>query len=256
MAGEFRYLGVGEEGDFGTAVGASLFLDFLSTSLESPADSMIVYEGAGGRGPLLAVPGPYIPSGDIQLGVDIEDAIYFLKWVMGRYGTQGTDAGNSPPQTTLSAAVASDSTTGAVNSETDFSVGDYVQIDSGIGGDVVQISALDGGVGPTHDWVVTGLVNPHAPDSEVKSGVSPFTHMFRPTTSNALPSFTVQIGKGIFKHLFTGATIDRLSLSLERGFVTCTANLQCQKDSQVALNSASKSVTRNILTFRQRITLL
>ena len=30
MAGEFRYLGVGEEGDFGTAVGASLFLDFLS----------------------------------------------------------------------------------------------------------------------------------------------------------------------------------------------------------------------------------
>ena len=46
MAGEFRYLGVGEEGDFGTAVGASLFLDFLSTSLESPADSMIVYEGA------------------------------------------------------------------------------------------------------------------------------------------------------------------------------------------------------------------
>ena len=255
MPGERRYLGIAEEDTFGTSKDAAAFIDYLSAGLEGPSEPILFYEGAGSRGMALTEPGPYVPSGDIEFGVDPVVAAHFIKWGLGRYGVEGTEE-SSAAETTLASSASDGDSSIEVNDEVGFSVDDYVQISDGLGSDVVQITALDGGSGPTYAWTTTTLLNRHDAAVSVTEVVAPFKHLFRPTKDRTLPSFTARIGKDIFEHVFTGATIDRLSLSLERGFVTCSANLQCQKDSQVALNSASKSITRNILTFRQGITLL
>ena len=248
MAGETRYLGIGEEPGFGIPVSPSVYLDYISAGIEVPTDSLLVFGGAGSRGQISVVPGPYIPSGDLQVGMDIVNAVYLLKWGMGRYGVNGTDSNSG--DTTLDSEVAAGEETIVVGDESDFSVNDYVQISTGIGADVVQLLSLDGGAGPTYTWTVTSLLNHHNADAEVRVVESPFSHQFRPTLERALPSFTARLGKSLFEHIFTGATIDGLSLSVDRGFLTCTANVQCQKDSQLPLNRAAKSFPANILTFR------
>ncbi len=103
MAGESRYLAIGEESDFGILAQPVLFLDYLSASLEAPTDSLIFYEGASSRANSIAISGPYIPSGDIELGVDPIAAIHFLKWALGRYGHTGT-AVSPAVETTLDGA--------------------------------------------------------------------------------------------------------------------------------------------------------
>ena len=253
MAGERRYLGLGEETTFGTGVPATFFLDFLSSSLEAPSEPLIFYEGAGGRGQAISVPGPYIPSGDIEVGVDVVDALHLFKWALGRYGIEGTD--DSPPSTTLAAAAEIGDTTISVNSETDFAVNDYIQIDSGIGADTVKIAALDGGAGPTYSWTISpGLLNVHSSDDAVKRVTTPFKHIFRPTQESTLPSFTARVGKGLFEHTFFGTAINSISFSVDRGILVVRASLLSQIDKNTALDSASKTFPSSLFLFRHGAT--
>lgn len=253
MSGERRYLGLGEESSFGTGVPATIFLDFLSSSLEAPSEPLIFYEGAGSRGQAIVVPGPYIPSGDIEIGVDVVEALHLLKWSLGRYGVEGVDS--SPPNTELSSAAAAGDSTITVDDESSFAVDDYVQIDGGINADTVRITALDGGAGPTYTWTMTpGLVNAHNSAAEVKQVTAPFKHIFRPTLEATLPSFTARVGKGLFEHAFFGATVNSLSFSIDRGILVARASLLARSDNNSDLNSSGKTFPSNLFQFRHGTT--
>jgi hypothetical protein len=87
-----RYLGVGVEGTFGTAVSAQTFLDFTRSEIDVPDAPQVVYPGAGGgRLPMLTVPGPYVPGGTVTVGVDPEQIGYLLIPFFGSYDAQGSD---------------------------------------------------------------------------------------------------------------------------------------------------------------------
>jgi len=47
-----------------------------------------------------------------------------------------------------------------------------------------------------------------------------------------LPSFTTEIGKDLFEHIFTGCTVNSLTLSVEDGYGTVTLNIQAKDDEQ------------------------
>ena len=254
MAGERRYLGISEEVAFGFATDPIAYVDFLSASLDVPSEPFVFFEGAGSRGAVSVTSGPYIASGELQFAVDPANAAHFLKWAMGLYGRQGTDS--SPPNTELASAAFVGDENIVVDSESGFAVDDYVQLNLGVYGDVVQIVALDADSASPFAWATTPLIHPHAEDVEVKRVTSPFTHLFQPTKDNALPSFTVRVGKDVFEHVFTGVTIDRIAFNVERGFLTCTFGVLAQKDFKGPINASPKSFPSTLYTFRQGSTFL
>ena len=255
MPGERRYLGFAEEDTFGSAKDAAAFIDYLSVGLEAPSEPILFYEGAGSRGMSLTEPGPYVPSGDIEFGVDSTQVVYFLKWALGRYGVEGTEP-TSASSTTLATAASVGDTTIEVNDEAGFGVDDYVQISDGLGGDVVKIVALDGGGGPTYTWTTTAPLNRHDADVDVVEVESPFKHLFRPTKDRNLPSFTARIGKDVFEHVFAGVTIDRLAFTADQGFLTCRMSVQAQKDLRGSLNDGTKAFPSDLFTFRTAVSLV
>ena len=253
MAGETRYLGLNREPSFGTAADALFYLDFLSANLEAPSEPLVFYEGAGSRGQVVSIPGPYIPSGDIEVGIDPVDAIHLILWSLGRYGVEGS-AKTAGGSTTLSQAASRGDTTIKVASKTGLAVDDYIQVGAGIGGDTVKVTAIDGTASPYTLTVALGLLNDHADSTAVKEMQTPFKHVFRPTLDDVLPSFTARIGKGLFEHVFSGATINSIGFSVEQGFLVASASILAQKDAQVALNSSPKRFPTNMFTFRQGTT--
>ena len=251
MAGESRYLAIGEESEFGLLAQPAVFLDYLNAGLEAPTDPLIFYDGAGGRGNTIAAPGPYIPSGDLELGVDPVQAIHFLKWGLGRYGHTGT-AVTPAVETTLDGDVAAGDTTITVDDASSLVVGDYVQIGGGVGGDVGKITAIS-----SNDLTIeSGLLHPHPDGADIRKVTSPFTHIFAPTKERTLPSFTARIGKNVFEHTFGGATVGSLRFAVDREFLTCRVSVQAQKDIHFGLNSGGKSFPQAIYTSRQATTLI
>ena len=89
--GTKRYLGVGVETVFGTAVTAQAFIDFTAAELDTPEAPQIVYPGSGGgRMPTVSVAGPYPPSGMVRMGVDPANIGYLLRAFFGGYGVSGS----------------------------------------------------------------------------------------------------------------------------------------------------------------------
>ncbi|MFA5543256.1 MAG: phage tail tube protein [Bacilli bacterium] len=80
-----RYIGLAEETLFNQAAEAVIHLDMASASLDSPADTQMVYAGGLQRGARTHRPGFYSPSGNIVYAFDVRSIAYLLKWALGGY---------------------------------------------------------------------------------------------------------------------------------------------------------------------------
>lgn len=80
-----RYLGLGEEAEFGTAVGADFHVDIASASLDAPNETQIIYTGGLGRSAYMHRPGFYAPTGNIVYAFDVRTIAFLLKWALGGY---------------------------------------------------------------------------------------------------------------------------------------------------------------------------
>ena len=90
------WIGVEQEATFGVdPAGTQTYMDFTRLTLDAPPTPDIVYPGASGRAEELAVPGPYIPQGEIEVGVDHTNFIWFLKACLGKE----THSGAADPYT-------------------------------------------------------------------------------------------------------------------------------------------------------------
>lgn len=85
MATTLRYLGVGIEDEFGVAVPAEQHVDIASTSLDSPSEPVINYDGGMGRNRRIVRPGAYVSEGGAEFPVDVETIGYFLYLTLGKY---------------------------------------------------------------------------------------------------------------------------------------------------------------------------
>ncbi len=248
MAGEKRYLGLGEEAVFGTSVAATHFMDFMRCTLDAPSEPLLRYPGAGGRSDRVIVPGAYVPSGEVEVGVDPKVFGLPLRWGLGRWVTTGVLPGGGASTTVAVAAVAGAATL-TVNTEAGFNVNDVIMVS---GTECVKIAALDGGGGPTYTWNLVGtLQKSHGIGEEVKEAVAPFTHAFYVTDMDALPSFTARVGKHYFEHVFEGATVGSLAFEVERGFLTARVGIVAERDSKEVLDGAAKSFPADLFSFRE-----
>ena len=71
---------------------------------------------------------------------------------------------SSPSATSLASAASSGDLTIEVNSESDYSYGDWIRL----GSEFAQVKELDGGSGPTYTWIlVNALLESHAANTSV-----------------------------------------------------------------------------------------
>jgi hypothetical protein len=92
LAGERRYLGVGVESVFGTAVANQAVLDYTRAAVEVPVEPQSFYPGAGGGRQVSVADGAsYVPQGVIELGVDPSNIGYLFRSFFGSYAVTGSD---------------------------------------------------------------------------------------------------------------------------------------------------------------------
>jgi len=98
MTKRLRYAGLAKEANFGTAENSADFhVDIASSSLDTPTDAEMVFQGGMGRSPSVRRPAYYSVSGNIVYVVDIETIAEVLKWTLGGY--EYTDGGVDTPNT-------------------------------------------------------------------------------------------------------------------------------------------------------------
>jgi hypothetical protein len=84
-----RYAKLGQESTHGTAVAGAVTLDPASSSLDTPADQALIWQGASGLDRQVA-PAPYVIDGDLVMALDDVIAGWILKWLMGSVETTGS----------------------------------------------------------------------------------------------------------------------------------------------------------------------
>ena len=82
-----RYVGIGEEDNYGQEGSISNYIDVASSSLDTPDDQAIIWEGVSERAGVVHAPGLYVPSGDIVAPVDAYTSGYLFKWSLGAVDT-------------------------------------------------------------------------------------------------------------------------------------------------------------------------
>lgn len=92
-----RYFGFAEESDYAeeSPPEAVIIVDQASSSLDTPADTQLLYEGGLSRGIRTHRPGFYAPTGNIMYAWDIGSIGWLLKWALSGYvftsaGGEGT----------------------------------------------------------------------------------------------------------------------------------------------------------------------
>ena len=252
MPGEKRYLGVGLEYYFGSGAYPNHYLDPRSIGLDVPSDAVIEYEGIGGRVNSIAIPGSYIPSGQIEVGVDPVSIGALLKAAMGSIKTIGTNG--VATATSLSAAAIPGDTTITVDGEEGFSVDDYVQLEVDFSGqaEIVQIEALDESSTAPYIWtLVQEVQNDHDSGAEVQQVTAPFVHSFTLTKERSVPSLALRIGRQIMEHQFFGVVIGQIAFEVQSEFLTATIDFLAQKDVKADLDQNSKSLPGSLFNARE-----
>jgi len=84
----YRYVGIGEEQEFGVAAPAVEYMDPESAEIDPSGDQAIIYEGASGLD-RIAKPGAYFSEGSLTAPVDLIAFPWFFKWALGGYSKQG-----------------------------------------------------------------------------------------------------------------------------------------------------------------------
>lgn len=84
----YRYVGIGEEQEFGVAAPPVEYMDPESAEIDPSGDQAIIYEGASGLD-RIAKPGAYFSEGSLTTPVDLVAFPWFFKWALGGYSKQG-----------------------------------------------------------------------------------------------------------------------------------------------------------------------
>ena len=222
-----RYIGFALEDTFGAGAFAKYFSDVRSANVETPSERYTIFGGVG-RSMTAAIAAPFIPSGSIELPADTKKMGVLYRILAGFYGCFGTDPATEV-STELSAGVSNGSTTLSVDDESNFAVGDVVQL-----GDDFVNSELHKVTGTTTGEITIeeGLLRPHAVNSLVKKVDAPYTHFYRATQERNLPSAQVDVVKDFNSQSFKGVVANGMQATLGREFLDLSFDLLAATDAQ------------------------
>ena len=88
-----RYLGIGEETEFGSVASIAQFIDIISEDL-NPQQNIIYAELVSPRDRKKFASGGYIVSGGVDLFVEPENFGRFLKWTLGQVSSTLVETGS------------------------------------------------------------------------------------------------------------------------------------------------------------------
>ena len=230
-----RYIGIGKETEFKTAVPAVFHVDPLSVGLDSPPDPMILYGGGLGRLARRYAAGPYVPQGPLEFGVDASTLWYFLALALGSdtptddRTERNEEKSTIAAQTTLTFTLANKPCAFGTLTVTD-QVPTLLAHDDGWGKIVADGAS---GVTGTINYVtgvvtLAGLTGGTTYDIDYQSGQ--ISHLISVPEALALPSFTARVGKDLYEHIFPGCVINKLGLKVERDFALASLDVAAGGD--------------------------
>lgn len=85
MVNIFRYVGIGKESTFGTAVAGTIYLDPTACTLDSPQGYEVLVEGGMGRMRSQKRPGFYVCGGAIECPLDVNTIGYMMRGALDQY---------------------------------------------------------------------------------------------------------------------------------------------------------------------------
>jgi len=239
-----RYLGLAiETGGYGVEESdADLHIDIASSSLDSPSEPFITYEGGIGRMTVRTIPGVYAPSGGAEFPVGISWFAYILHLLLG---DSSIDIANVTPVT------GEDLATGVGETEKTYSLvekpviqGTFIFEDS-----VSTQVAHDNGWGKIVEDAASGITGwiDYSTGTVYMAGLDAeeaytgdydwgwMEHTIVPVDGNVMPSFTAFLGKDLFEHKFLGCILSQMDFSVEQELANLTLDIMCQKDKKVTI---------------------
>jgi hypothetical protein len=251
-----RYFGFGREATYGTGVNALMHVDMASSSMDSPANTEMIFKGGLGRSPTIRRPGPYEPSGGVNFAGEITTLGWMALAALGGYvytvGSGDRSASNANDvfggySTTIKAANAS--IVGATSvvlttlASTSFPSGTYIRIGTPNGSDTEYRTVATSTSGTTTLTFTGALEFGHAALTpvvqidKIPTVNATNLHELYGSTENSLPSYTFRIGKDIFEHVFEGSQLKSFGLKLANGFLDCSLGVVAQKDSSATIQA-------------------
>lgn len=255
-----RYFGYGKEVTFGSEAAASKHLDMASSSLDTPSDQDIIYEGSMGRGLNIARPGYYVPPGNVVAAMDLRWLGLWLRHTLGGYKI--TAAGDETVEEwTLELGGATGGffrlgngsvwTECLAHNATAQDIEDALVVIYGAG----KVTVTDVAVPPPDFDIVfdatvreSGLVaeleNLQGATGEELVQTQEFDgahalHEMWMSANNVLPSFTARVGKDLFEHVFLGTVVNSLQLQVAGELLMGTLDCLAQKDDQATLTAVA-----------------
>lgn len=236
-----RWVGMGFEATFGTAVAAKYFVDPTRVTLDSPSDPFLLYPGASGRGNRVIVPAGYIPSGDVEAVLDhfrtgalLRGSVPGVKYMQNGITKAGAN-------TTVDAAgVALGDTNIPVVASAGFTADDIIQIGSDLGpSELHKVVTVNSG--PDSLDIEDGVHYAYAETVVVEEiTAARYVHTFDyGGQENVLDPMTIRTAKDIDEQIFSGASVNSIRLSAaHNNLLTLTAAIVASKDSVGAAPSA------------------
>ena len=242
-----RYLGLAREtGGYAVEPAAPVVdFDVASSSLDSPGEPFITYEGGIGRMPARVMPGVYVPAGGAEFPAVITELAYIFNLLLGDTTTVSTGIGSVSSEALVTGVGETSKQFTLVEApvaQGTFVLDDVGQVahDDGFGRIVEDNSS---GISGWIDYVngvvwMTGLTasTSYSADYDYKN-TDWHVHTIVPVTGNVMPSFTAYAGKDIFEHKFLGCVLNQLDLSVEQELVNLSLDIQASKDKKGTLRA-------------------
>ena len=245
-----RYVGVAPEVSFSPPNFSNTihFIEPSSVSLDSPRGSLLFHGATGTRDLRTSAPSAYIPSGSMETVVDLDSVGSLLRGVLGLHFGVGTA---DTASTTLTADAAIGDTELSVGDGTGFSGDDYIQVGNSDQDPELGRVTSDGVDTTNNTLTLTEpVLKSHSSGHAVSEVTAPFTHSFKRTKEQNLPSYTYYIGSGFVERYFKGVTINRLAFTQQRELLTVSADLLAAREYQKDLATFSKSYSNDIVGLR------
>lgn len=236
MAMNFNgHIALGREATYGTPVAPTDYARFQTARVEVRQGEAIL-DNSGNRSEEAAVFTTLSVRPQATIEVRPDDIGLFLLGLTGRVASIGTDSGAGG--STLNGATSAGATSIILNDATGYTVGEYIQVGTGLTAEVRQISAI----AVNTLTLNVGLLIAHANAEVCNEVTTPVTHTFQP--QDTLHSFTWEQRLGTFTakgQRVHGAKINTMNFAWETGLLTAEINAVAEDVDDTAPTAASLS---------------
>lgn len=237
-------VGVAAEAAYGDETSPIFYTDASAVSIDAPDNPHIIHPGGMTRFARDHQAGMYVPSGGLDLVVDMAEIYYFFKYLLGT--NTFTDNTTSEAAEELLTTGAEETTGSGTADNTpivpgtlvvEISAGEDVASDDGFGNLTEEGGS---GVAGTVNYAtgvitLTGLTAETQYDIDYDYGY--FEHAITNAVAQTMLSLTLHVDKQQFMHTFIGCAIGSMTLTVEKELAMMSLDISAQKDKKEDLET-------------------